>query len=78
MTYSKELIDLYQVKTSGDNLMLRSGAGTNYSIIDEMPNGSFVCGLGAKENNFLMCCFMSSLDQNYGYASLDYLVKVGD
>jgi len=78
MTYSKDLIGLYQVNTKSSELMLRSGSSTKYTAIDHMPKGAFVYGLGAKENNFLMCCYLSSTDQNYGYASLDYLVKVGD
>lgn len=62
---SHELI----VNTQYDDLMLRSGPGTCYPVIQRMPKGSKVIWHGEKEGSWLKVQY-----QHYtGYASADYL-----
>ncbi len=73
-TTTKELSDEYAgeyiVSAGGSYLNMRSGRGTSYSIVAQIPDCSSVTVTAADENWAAV-----TWDGNSGYCSMDYLVK---
>lgn len=75
-TYNIDYFGLYQVNTKSDNLMLRNKPKSSANITVEMPKGSFIYCMGRVENNFVLCCYVSDINQYMGYCSTKYIKKI--
>ena len=76
--FDKKKAGQYKVNTDGSNLMLRSGAGTNYTVLQRIANGSKVRCYGYYNiKGSTEWLYVVSDSGKVGYMSSEFLVKVG-